>query len=153
MVKYIEGIIIGIFIFLGIGYNTFSISNNNTNISKGIYYDSFKYSDNVVINKVDGTNLDFTGELKNPGDFYELSFDVVNSTTVDVKVSDFNCKNNDSYIEYLLTYSDGSNIKNGDIIEKGEKRRIYYKVLYKNPIIEDNYTFDSSFNINYEQVI
>ena len=150
MNKYLDVILLGVLLFLTIGYNVFSTENT---VNKGIYYDNFNYTDNVVLNSVDGTNLNFSGKLCNPGDYYELSFDVVNSTNTDVKITDLIKQNNDKYINYQLTYKDGSIIKAGDILKKGEVRGINYKVFYKNPIIEDNYSFDSSFNINYEQVI
>ena len=39
------------------------------------------------------------------------------------------------------------------LLKKGENKRLKYKVLYKNLINSDNYQFDSSFGLNYEQVL
>ena len=152
MIKYIDVIIIGLFLFLTIGYNVFSEENGN-GLNKGIYYDNFKYTDNVSLDEVDGTNINFSGKLEIPGDFYELSFDVINSTNTDVEIEDFFYHKSDEFISYQLTYKDGTKIKNGDILKAGQTRGVYYKVAYNNPITESDYTFDASFNINYEQVI
>ena len=106
-----------------------------------------------MINKVDGTNIDFNGSLSLPGDYYVLEFDVVNSTSVDVHVSDCFYNKDDDFIKYELTYTDGKKINTGDVLKKGESKGIKYKVSYENPVSVDNYTFDSGFNIDYEQVI
>ena len=59
----------------------------------------------------------------------------------------------DSYIDYELTYGNGKKINKGDILKKGQKRQLKYRVQYKNPIEEDSYQFDSSFSIGYEQLL
>ncbi len=114
-----------------------------------IYYDNFQYTDNVLFYGVDGLNVKYEGELAYLGDSYELSFDVVNSSNIDVGISDLVLQNQDPYLEYSLTYEDGDNVVIGDTLKAGEKRRIKYQVLWKNPIDIDDYEFDSSFYIDY----
>ena len=80
-------------------------------------------------------------------------FDVVNSTSYDVEIADHIYNKDDDYIEYRLTYDNGKTINNGDVIKSGETRRIKYRVYYKDYILDNNYSFDSSFYIYYEQVI
>lgn len=114
-----------------------------------IYYDNFQYTDNVLFYGVDGLNVQYEGELSYLGDSYELSFDVVNLSNIDVGISDLVLQNQDPYLEYSLTYEDGDNVVIGDTLKAGEKRRIKYQVLWKNPIDIDDYELDSSFYIDY----
>lgn len=149
--KYFDVIIVGILFIGGILFNNF---NSDTNaLNKGVYYDNVKYTDNVTFNKVDGLNIDYSAELGVPGDYYELEFDVVNSTKYNIEIADLIYNDDDNYITYELSYANGNEIKNGDIIKAGESKKLKYKVSYVNPVKEDNYTFDTSFFIQYEQAI
>lgn len=149
--KYIDMLVVGVLFVGGLLFNTFTSDTNALN--KGVYYDNVNYTDNVVFNNVDGLKIDYSAELHNPGDYYELNFDVVNSTKYDVEIADYMFNESDNYITYELSYADGSKIKQGDIIKAGESKGLKYKVSYVNPIIEDNYTFDTSFSIQYEQAL
>lgn len=146
--KYLKGLLI---IPVVIGVMKFNLPNASNN--KGIYYDNFKYTDNVIFNGSDGLNIDYTASLSQVGDYYEISFEVINDSSVDVLVSDCSYQDNDSYINYELTYSNGKKIHKGDILKHGEKKQVKYRVLYKNQIEEENYQFDGSFSLNYEQVL
>ena len=146
--KYIRTMLIGLLAIIAFEYHNLSVSSN-----KGIYYDNIEYTDNVIFDSVNGVNLDYSANLVKPGDYYELYFDVINETGYDVEITDCTYNNDDDYIAYELVYEDGSHIGIGDIIKKGENVRIKYKVLYKNYVTEDSYTFDTSFSILYGQVI
>lgn len=150
--KYLRILLVVLLVVIGIGYRTFA-TDAKSDLKKGIYYDNIEYSDNVIFNSVDGTNLDYNAELNMPGDYYELSFDIMNSTKYDVEITDYTYNQGDKYIGYELTYEDGKEVKNGDVIKKGHSKRLKYKVVYKNYIDEENYTFDTSFYISYEQII
>ena len=148
--KYIRGLVLAIpFVLVAVG----NISNANNIASKGIYYDNFNYTNNVTINEVKGTDIDYSAKLSEVGDYYEIVFDVINDTNVDMKISNCIYNKDDTYIDYELTYNNGKEINTGDIIKKGESKKIKYFVQYKNPIIEEDYLFDSSFSIGYEQVL
>lgn len=152
VMKYFKGLILIIPLFVGI------ISSNISNVKgfnnkKGVYYDNFNYTNNVILEEVDGTNIDYNAQLNTVGDYYEITFDVINDSNIDVKISDCIFPNDDKYIEYRLTYADGERINTRDILKQGENKRIKYRVLYKNQVNEDNYQFDSSFSIGYEQLI
>ncbi len=114
-----------------------------------VYYDNFQYTDNVLFYGIDDLNVQYSGELSYLGDFYELSFDVINSSDMDVAISDVVLHDQDSYLEYSLSYDNGESIMIGDILKSGEKKRIKYHVLWKNPIDSDDYELDSSFYIDY----
>lgn len=149
--KYLDLLIMGVLFIGGLCFK--AILPANSGLNDGVYYDNFEYTDNVLFKGADGVNLDYSAELSNPGDYYELDFDVVNSTSYDIAVADLFYNDSDEYIEYELSYEDGSKINNGDVIKAGEVKRVKYKVSYVNAILDDNYEFDSSFSIQYEQAI
>ena len=150
--KYAKVLLVGLLAIIGLGYHNFT-ANASGDLKKGIYYDKVDYTDNVAFNNVDGTSIDYSAELAKPGDYYELYFDVVNSTNYNVEITDCIYNEDDDYLDYELTYENGEKINIGDIIKKGESIRVKYKVLYKEYIMENEYTFDTSFSILYEQVI
>lgn len=151
--KYMKVALVGLLVFLGVMFSVFSLDEKGFKSSRGIYYDNIDYTDNVTFNSVDGTSIDYSAQLTKPGDYYEVMFDVVNSTSYDVEIADHIYNKDDDYIEYRLTYDNGKTINNGDVIKSGETRRIKYRVYYKDYILDNNYSFDSSFYIYYEQVI
>ena len=151
MIKNMETIIISLLLIFGIGYNIFNMENKTS--TKGIYYDNLKYTDNVKINKVEGVDLDYNANFAKVGDYFEINFDIINDSNVDVKISDLLVNEDDQFINYKLTYNNGKKIKTGDILKKGEKKNLTYKVSYLNKIDEDNYTFDTGFNMNFEQIL
>lgn len=148
--KYLRGLLIIPLIFGALKVNLAEI---NTSNRKGIYYDNFKYTDNVNFNSSKGLSIDYTANLQQVGDYYEITFDVVNDSSVDVEITNCSYHDNDAYINYELTYIDGKEIHEGDILKKGEKRQIKYRVLYKNQIEVENYQFDTSFSLDYEQIL
>ena len=135
-------IMIGIVLF----YN-YNSDNNNSEL----YYDNFKHTSNVILSDIDGYNFDYSATLDKVGDYYEIAFDVINPTSYDMEISELDLHKDDKYISYRLAYEDGSLVNEGDIIKRGESKTLKYKVLYENQVLEDNYYFDSSFNINYNQ--
>ena len=150
MVKYIRFLIVGVLLSLGVLFN-FDLGDNSS--KKGLYYDHVEYSDNVLFNNLNGLDLNYSAELTNPGDSYYIDFDVINDTSVDMKILELNYPKNDNYISYKLTYRDGTPINSGDVIKRGKSVGLTYVVSYNNKIDQDEYLFDSSFNIQYEQVI
>ncbi len=150
MVKFIRIGIVGILLLFGI---VSSLGSSYSYSNKGIYYDNVKYSDNVDFYGVNGTDLKFNGNLSNVGDSYFLTFDVVNDSDADMIITDYLLNEEDPYITYQLTYIDGKKVKEGDILEKGKIKTLHYVVKYENPVLEDNYEVDSSFQIQYDQKI
>ena len=150
--KYINSLVLAIPLLFSMVSTDFS-EVNITNTHKGVYYDNFVYTDNVIFNGSKGLNIDYTASLEKVGDYYEISFEVINDSKVDVEISKCSYHKDDSYIDYELTYGNGKKINKGDILKKGQKRQLKYRVQYKNPIEEDSYQFDSSFSIGYEQVL
>ncbi len=151
--KYLYGLLVGLGIAYCVIFGDFSLTENSGSVKNKIYYDNIQYTDNVNFYGADGLKINYEGRLSNPGDYYELSFDVVNDSTTDMMISKCDYHQTDSYIEYQLSYSNGSAIKIGDVLKKGETRRLTYRVSYKNPIKSNGYEFDSSFYLGYEQVL
>ena len=150
MVRYIQIVIVGALLSFGAFLDYYENSNMP---KKGIYYDHVEFSDNVDYHGVNGSNLDYSAELNEVGDSYYLSFDIVNDTDVDMRIMDVVVPKDDSYIHYALTYDNGEAISFGNVIPKGNAKRVRYQVFYKNRVLEEDYLFDSSFHIQYEQVL
>ncbi len=150
--KYVRMMLIAVLAIVGLGYCNF-IANASGDLEKGIYYNNIEYTDNVEFKSVDGVKIDYSAQLNTPGDYYELYFDIVNSTNYDVAISDCIYNEDDDYIGYDLTYENGEKIGMGDVIKKHDTIRVKYKVLYKNYINVESYVIDTSFSILYEQVI
>ena len=66
--KYLNGLILAIPLLFGIIHN----NEINLNTYKGVYYDNFNYTDNVTFNGNDGLNIDYTANLNQVGDYYEI---------------------------------------------------------------------------------
>lgn len=149
--KYVRVMLVGLLAIIGLGCYSFT-ANASDDFTNNIYYDNVDYTDNVLLNSIEGVNIDYSAQLMVPGDYYELYFDVVNKTNHDIKITECSYNEDDDYIDYELTYDDGNIINVGDIIRKSESVRIKYKVLYKKYIDKDNYVLDTSFSILYGQV-
>ena len=149
--KYIEMLMVGLGLTYCLVFGDFSLTEQNGINNHNLYYDNIQYTDNVDFYGADGLNINYAGQLSIPGDYYELSFDVVNDTTTDMMLSKCDYQKTDQYISYQLSYADGGTIKIGDVLKKGEKKRLTYRVSYVNPIQTEEYQFDASFYLGYEQ--
>lgn len=86
------------------------------------------------------------GNLSLPGDSIVYTFDIANKGTISAQlsadpiISTPECSSNDATgatvvcenVIYTLTYADGSKIKTGDILEKGEKKTAKLTLSLKN---------------------
>lgn len=86
------------------------------------------------------------GNLSLPGDSIVYTFDIANKGTISAQlsadpiISTPECSSNDATgatvvcenVIYTLTYADGSKIKTGDILEKGEKKTAKLTISLKN---------------------
>ena len=146
--KYLKMIMVGLGVMGSIIFGDFSVTERATaKVVNDIYYD------NVEFYGVDGLNIRYLGELIAPGDSYEISFDVVNGASVDVAIAQCDYQKDDRFVEFHLTYDNGESVSVGDILKKGERKRLKYIVYYKNMIDQESYEFDSSFHISYEQAL
>ena len=80
--------------------------------------------------KIDETETKVTYEvsLKGPGDYYIFNVDIVNRGTIDAKIHEIIDQGiNDRqkrYLEYSVTYEDGTPIKIDDTLLKGETKTV-----------------------------
>lgn len=141
--------LIGI-IFIMIGIIVIFNFHLDSNMNE-LYYDNFKYTSNVILSGIDGFNFNYSATLNDVGDYYEIDFDVVNPTGYDMEIDKLDLNDDDKYINYSLIYENGDLVNIGDVIKNGESKTFKYIVFYENKVLEDNYDFDTSFNINYKQ--
>jgi hypothetical protein len=146
-----------VFYFTLILCGVFFDYNKNVSASSNIYYDDIYTYGNVIVNNVDGLEIDFSGNLVEVGDYYELYFNIVNPSSVDMEISDYTLSQDNQFLSYSLTYSNGDEINIGDIVKSGESKRVKYRVYYKENCLENclnsDLIIDNNFNIDYEQVI
>ena len=114
---------------------------------KDIYYDNFRYTDNVIFNK----EFDYKVNLNRVGDYYEIIFDVVNENDVDYKLSDLDLNKNNEYFSYELTYLDNSKVMIGDKLKNNSIVTLKYRVNYNKQIDLEEYEFNNKINLKYIQ--
>ena len=108
------------------------------------------------------TIVDFSIKLDRANDLYEFLVDVYNEGTIDAKLSNY-IKTGLSdeqleYVDYGLSYSDGSELNEGDVVLAGERKTIKVKVKYLKllPIDEEDMNnkreeVNLSFKVDYVQ--
>ena len=164
-------------ITLGYAYlNTTLNINGTTNISSAnwnIYWDNIVFGSNNVTDittpatiQTGLTEVVFNVNFKEPGDTYEFTVDAVNDGSIDAMISNFSKgvyasngttpKNLPDYLEYTVTYSDGVEIANKQLLESGKTETYKVRVHYKEditasqlPSTADNYMF--KFSVTYAQ--
>lgn len=144
--NYVIFLIIILLLFISIGYSLVSsnlVINGVTNIRKSEWNVHFS---NVNVTKGNeltvvpptinntGTIVNFSVNLDNVDDKYEFVVEVYNEGTIDAKVLD--CvkigltQEQEQYVNYNVTYLDGSSINEGDVLNAGEKKKIKVSVEY-----------------------
>lgn len=80
------------------------------------------------------TIINFAINLNKPEDIYEFTVDAYNEGTVDAKVSSVIkaglSAEDEQYVDYDITYADGSAIQENDFLGAGERRKLKVKVRY-----------------------
>ncbi len=156
---------------LGVAFisSTLSIIGNTTIKENSwiIYFDNVRKSSDSVASDKDAkivdfkkTRIEFTANLKNPGDFYEFTVYTVNDGTIDAMVRSIErsvlTEEQQKYLEFDVTYDNGTPIRECDELNAGTRRRIKAIVKFKDGLDIANYpkedvTLDLFFNINYVQ--
>ena len=103
--------------------NTSRVDSRN----KNIYYDNFRYTDNVDFKDM----FDYHVDLVNVGDYYEITFDVVNSTDDKYELKNISINEDSEYFNYDLVYLNGKNVNVGDVVNKNSVITLKYRVEYK----------------------
>ena len=88
----------------------------------------------------DETKVEYKVSLKQPGDFYEFTVDVVNDGTLDAKISSnptlVGTDGYNQYVEYTTVWDDdrSSSPSANNVIEAGHSRKARVKIKYKENI-------------------
>ncbi|MBQ3306694.1 MAG: hypothetical protein IJG68_00715 [Bacilli bacterium] len=167
--QIIIGIISSIVLVLTIGYSFLSLNLRISGLAHiGAVWNI--YFDNIVINQ-DSVSLsvgDIEPEIDEdndckinykvtltPGDFYEFTFDIVNSGTIDGMISDIITRlNNDatatlpSYIDYTVSYSDDVVLETNQQLLAGTTETLKVKVEFKD---EENVPESETLPLSFEQ--
>ena len=140
------------FIFVGvsIGYAALTTSLNITGqstLSKNlwdVHFEDVRVLNNYTADQssrptIDSTQTKITFSLKltTPGQFYEISTDVVNSGTIDAMLSTISnnlTTSQKKYLEYSVKYIDGASMNTKDYLKKDTKQRIKIKIYFKKDI-------------------
>ena len=84
------------------------------------------------------TKVSFNITLSKPGDTYEFTVDAVNKGTIDAMLSGFSATSlttdQQKYLTYTVTYSDGATISTKDYLKKGTSKTIRVRVRFKDDL-------------------
>ena len=144
--NYVIFFIIILLLFISIGYSLVSsnlIINGITNIRRSewnVHFSNVNVTNGNELTVVPptinntGTIVNFSVNLDNVDDKYEFVVEVYNEGTIDAKGLD--CvkigltQEQEQYVNYNVTYLDGSSINEGDVLNAGEKKKIKVSVEY-----------------------
>ena len=153
-------------LLVGIGYAFLSTNLNitGTTVLKDNRWDI--HLENVVVTTgsvsstlptldTNRTTVSYSVSLNTPGDFYEFTVDAKNDGSIDGMIESFTSLLNGNPIttlpnalEYSVTYSDGVEIENNQILEAGEKETFKVRVAYKRDIeIGDLPSIETTLNL------
>lgn len=109
---------------------------------------------------VSKTLIEYTVQLDNPGDFYEFTVDIVNKGSIDAMIDTVLksglTNEQQKYIEYTATSSNGKELKQHDLLKAGQTRKITVRVKYRDDLNSEDLPKDDapvglSFRVNYIQ--
>ena len=143
-------IFILVVVAIGIGYAFLNKNlkiNGTSNIAKNASWDVHFEDITMITNTTNSsapslteqdTIINFTANLKVPTDEYSFSANIVNDGTIDAMVSEVVKSNlttsQAKYIDFSVTYLDGTAINKKDKLAKGTSLPIKVKVKYKDDI-------------------
>ena len=157
---------------ISIGYAALATTlniNGNTTIEKALWDIHFENlvkttgSETATVDAaIDSTKtlIEYTVTLPKPGDFYEFTVDMVNAGTIDAMISEVLKEglttDQEKYIEYSATYSDGVKLEEKDYLKSGETQNIKVRVKYRDDINADelpteNQSLSLKFMVTYIQ--
>ena len=177
---------IALLLLISIGYAAISATltiSGTANISAtswNVYFTNIQTTTGSVTASVapsvSGTNttsLNYTIVLEKPGDFYEFTVDVKNGGTINAKIAENGVttttltSTQDTYINYSVTYLDGTAIQAGDKLAKSgtvvnevptDKKTIKVRAEYDPNVtpeqlgaLEEDITLNLELSLNYVQ--
>lgn len=104
---------------------------------------------NEILNfKTSPTTISFSIYLKTQ-DEYQYSLDVVNESDIDVKLNEIFKTTTSDDVLYNITWENGEEIKENDIIEKNSRKKI--NIYIKNNTLEEK-NYDFTLNMNFVKI-
>ena len=109
------------------------------------------------------TTVTYAVVLAQPGDYYEFTVDAVNSGTINGMVESVSSKLNGvtittlpEYLDYSVTYSDGTEIQENQLLNAGDTKTYKLKIKYRddielNQIPDSNQSLSLAFTVKYKQ--
>ena len=133
---------------------------NVTAANWSVHFDNLNVTDGSVTaeteaNITDDTTVEFAATLEEPGDFYEFTVDVENEGTMDAMIDSFSISPElttaqAKYLEYTVTYSDGTPLVNKQELKKETTETLKVRFSYIENEDKTNYpTEDQSFTIEF----
>ena len=107
------------------------------------------------IAKDSNLKIDFsTSSILVPGDFRSFTVDVVNAGSIDAKLDSFilNGLNSEQeqYLNYYVKYDDGTEVKVGDILSVGSRKKLLIVIEFDKDVIEEHLpTTDQTISLSY----
>ena len=155
-------------ISLGYAYLKSRLSiNGSTTISQNswiIYFDNIVESDNNVeavnVATIDDnkTKVSFDVNFLEAQDTYEFNVDIVNDGTIDAQIDSIVktdlTKEQKQYLDYVITYDDGTRVRKCDVLPHDSKKTLLVKVKLKDGkeyVYGDQEDLDLGFEVNYIQ--
>lgn len=163
-------LIILLIVLLSVGFAFLSSDSNILGMSIAskqkwsIYFNNpTKVGGNVDASQLelkDSTTIEFTVDLLKPGDFYEFTVEVINDGTIDgmintMRSTELNSDQNKLF-EYVITYEDGSSLKEKQLLIHGTSDKYKVVLRYKdditaNDLLENNQSVSIEFSVEYVQ--
>ena len=113
-----------------------------------------KVEGNGSVDTKTDTDINLNTELDTPGDYTEFLVDITNNSNKNAKIETIEktglTEQQKKYLDYNITYLDGTEVKVGDIFDAGETKTAKVRVEYLTNIsIEDLPTSDENVKYNF----
>ena len=156
------------FISIAYAYLSSNIQINGTAVIKNkkwdIYFDNVEIYQGSVEPVVEPTTdaqnpltIEYEVNLNVPGEYHKFDVDVVNNGEFDATLDSFTITKltaeQQKYLDYSVTYKDGTEIAKGDIVNSKSSRKLTVNLEYKKDItVEDLQTEDQTLNLSIELI-
>lgn len=137
-----------------------------TSASWDIYFDNIKVNEGSVEatkspTKIDSKTINFIVGLKEPGDYYKFTVDVVNNGTIDAMIDSVIktptlTEQQAKYLKYEIEYTDGNSILDKQLLPKDTSKTMSVLVAYRSDVASSDIPTEGenlnlSFTMNYVQ--
>ena len=168
-------VLIAIVVLTGVGYAYLTTNLNiigSTSLSKAtwdIHFENVKVKDGSVTATLEPTinakkdTVTYEVTLSTPGEFYEFTVDAKNAGTIDGMIESVTSKLNGSvittlpnYLEYSVTYEDGTEIEEKQLLKTNTKETYKVHIEYKSDVAatdlpNEDQNLSLSFSVLYKQ--